>query len=199
MNTIIGQTVEFVWRPLAAVTLLALLPFGSAFADSGFYVGGSVGNATTEFDSDDIEFDEDDFAWKAYGGFNFDIVVVDLAVEAGYVNFGSPGGSVDVPGIGAVDAGTDVDALTGFGLVGAELGPIGVFAKAGLISWDAEASVDNIGDLDESGTDPAYGIGARFSLGSIELRAEYEMFDIDVDGTDSSDLSMLSAGIVWTF
>jgi outer membrane immunogenic protein len=199
MNTYIGHMVESLWRPVAGFTLLALLPCAAAHADSGFYLGGSVGNATTEFDSDDIEFDEDDFAWKGYGGFNFDIVVVDLAVEAGYVNFGSPGGTVNVPGVGSVDAGTDIDALTGFGLVGVELGPIGVFAKAGLISWDAEASIDNIGDLDESGTDPAYGVGARFSLGSIELRAEYEMFDIDVDGTDSSDLSMLSAGLVWTF
>jgi hypothetical protein len=98
-----------------------------------------------------------------------------------------------------VGADAEVDALTGFGLVGLELGPIGLFAKAGIISWDAEASVDDIGDLDESGTDPAYGVGARFSLGSVELRAEYELFDIEIDGTDSSDLSMLSAGIVWTF
>jgi hypothetical protein len=199
MKKFIGQAVESVWRPIAVSSLLALLPVGAAFADSGFYVGGSVGNATTEFDSDDIDFDEDDFAWKGYGGFNFDIVVVDLAVEAGYVNFGSPGGSVNIPGAGAVGADAEVDALTGFGLVGLELGPIGLFAKAGIISWDAEASVDDIGDLDESGTDPAYGVGARFSLGSVELRAEYELFDIEIDGTDSSDLSMLSAGIVWTF
>jgi outer membrane immunogenic protein len=199
MKKYIGQTVESLRRPFAASLLLAVLPVTATYADSGFYLGGSVGNATTEFDSDDVEFDEDDFAWKGYGGFNFDVIVVDLAVEAGYVNFGSPGGSVNIPGVGEVGADADVDALTGFGLVGLELGPIGVFAKAGVVSWDAEASVDAIGELDESGTDPAYGVGARFSLGSVELRAEYEMFDIDIDGTDSSDLSMLSAGLVWTF
>lgn len=196
MNNLIARAVYNLRLPLASASLL-FLPFGVAVADSGFYLGGSVGNAGVELDVDDAEFDEDDFAWKGYGGFNFDVIVVDLAVEAGYVNFGSPGGSVNVGGVDT-NLDLDLDALTGFGLVGVELGPIGVFAKAGIVSWDAEATIEGFGD-DESGTDPAYGVGARFSLGSVELRAEYELFDIDVDGADSSDLSMISAGVVWTF
>ncbi len=182
-------------RPIILMgSVLALLPCGAAEADSGFYVGGSVGTAATELEVEGVDFDEDDFAWKAYGGFDFDVVVVDLAVEAGYANFGSPGGEA-----GGLDFDVDVDALTAFGLVGLELGPIGVFGKAGIVNWDVEASVENFGSDDDSGTDPAYGVGARFSIGSVELRAEYEFFDIDVAGAQSSDLSMLSAGVVWTF
>lgn len=190
----IGRAVHNMQGPVLSVLLIALWPAVAANADSGFYVGGSVGTAATELDVEDVEFDEDDFAWKGFGGFNFDLAVVDLAVEGGYVNFGSPGANVS-----GLDIDIDLDALTGFGLVGIELGPIGVFAKAGLVSWDAEATIDGIGSNDDSGTDPAYGVGARFSIGSVELRAEYELFDIDVDGAESSDLSMLSAGLVWTF
>jgi len=186
---------------LAGALLLAALALpATASADSGFYLGGSVGTAGTELQFEDgVEFDEDDFAWKAFGGFNFDLPVIDLAIEGGYVNLGSPGGNVNVPGAGTADVDLDLDALSGFGLLGVDLGPIGLFAKAGLVSWDAESTIEGLGSDDESGTDPAYGVGARFSIGSIELRAEYEVFDIDVDGVDSTDLSMVSAGFVWTF
>jgi outer membrane immunogenic protein len=179
----------------SATLLVPFLASAPALADSGFYVGASAGSAQTELEFADvglgsIDFDEDDTAWKILGGFNFDILVVDLAVEAAWVDFGSPSNSgLEV----------DVDGISGFGLVGFELGPIGVFGKAGLVSWDAEATLDNLVSDDDSGTDPAYGIGARFSIGSIELRAEYEIFDIDADGVNSSDLSMVSVGGVWTF
>jgi outer membrane immunogenic protein len=200
MTKQIEQVLQKSRLALACLAGSLVLPLGAAHADSGFYAGGSVGNAGTDLEFEDgTDFDEDDFAWKAFGGYNFDIFVVDLAVEGGYVNLGSPGGTVDLGGGMAADLDLDVDALTGFGLVGFELGPIGVFGKVGVVSWDAEATIEGIGSDDDSGTDPAYGVGARLSLGSIELRAEYELFDIDVDGAESSDLSMISAGLVWTF
>lgn len=200
MNELMNRTIAHVARPAGTLFLACLLLPAAASADSGFYLGGSVGTAGTELQFEDgVEFDEDDFAWKAFAGFNFDLPVIDLALEGGYVNFGSPGGNVDVPGVGSADVAVDVDALSGFGLLGVDLGPIGVFAKAGVVSWDAKSTVDGLGSGDESGTDPAYGVGARFSIGSIEIRLEYEAFDLDVDGVDSTDLSMVSAGLVWTF
>jgi outer membrane immunogenic protein len=187
----------------SAALLVPLVATAPALADSGFYVGGSVGSAETELEFADVnagsfDFSEDDTAWKILGGFNFDILVVDLAVEAAYVDFGSPSADLNSQ-VGSARLGVDLDGLSGFGLVGFELGPIGVFGKAGLVSWDAKTTLDNFGSEDDSGTDPAYGVGARFSIGSIELRAEYEIFDIDADGVNSSDLSMVSVGGVWTF
>ena len=200
MNTLLNSTLKYLARPAGTLILAGLLLPAAASADSGFYLGGSVGTAGTELQFEDgVEFDEDDFAWKGFAGFNFDLPVIDLAVEGGYVNFGSPGGTVNVPGAGSADVDLDVDALSGFGLLGVDLGPIGVFAKAGVISWDAQSTIEGFGSDDESGTDPAYGVGARFSLGSVEIRVEYEAFDLDVDGIDSTDLSMVSAGLVWTF
>ena len=174
-----------------------------ARAEAGFYAGGSVGSVTIQADIPDaenvdevFEFDENDFAWKAFGGFNFDMEVLDLAIETGYVDLGAPSGDT---------AGTnielDVDGWDYFGLAGLQLGPIGVFAKAGFISWDLETTIQGLdiggedGLGDDDGTDPAYGIGARFNLGSLEIRGEYELFDLD----SVDDVYMVSAGAVWTF
>lgn len=180
----------------ASAAALGLMPFAHANADSGPYIGGSVGSATIEAEVPDenlgevFDFDEDDFAWKAFGGYNFDLDVVDLAIEGGYVDLGSPSG--DFLG-SAVEL--DVTGWDVFGLVGINLGPVGLFAKAGMISWDAEATIDAIGDGGDDGTDPAYGIGARFALGALEIRGEYEYFDID----SVEDVYMLSAGLVFNF
>ena len=183
---------------LLGLTVLGLSP--AAFADSGFYVGGSIGSGTISADvpdvnlGGDLSFDEDDFAWKAYGGYNFDLAVIDLGIEGGYVDLGSPSGSFLGQNVQISATGWDA-----FGLAGIELGPVGVFVKAGVISWDADFVADVAGfglitDSD-SGSDPAYGAGLRFSLGSFEIRGEYELFDID----GSDDVYLLSAGLVWTF
>ena len=87
----------------------------------------------------------------------------------------------------------DGNALAAFGLAGLNLGPFGIFAKAGAANWDGDVSGRISGDDD--GTDPVYGLGARFALGSFQIRAEYEYFDIDVvDGID-----FISASLLYTF
>lgn len=162
-------------------------------AESGFYAGGSVGQAAYEIGVVDqvqtFAFDEDDFAWKVYGGFNLGLVLVDLAVEAGYVDLGGPSGNI----LGS-QIEVDADGIDAFGVLGYDLGPLGVFAKLGMISWDAEATIDGLSARDD-GTDLAYGFGAKFGLASLDIRAEYEIFDLD----DSDDVSMISVGIVWSF
>ncbi|MFW5816358.1 MAG: outer membrane beta-barrel protein [Wenzhouxiangella sp.] len=183
-------------RLAASAVLVAGLFCASApaLADSGFYLGGSVGRSLVDADiagpgAAPMGFDDGDAAWKAFAGLNIDAFVFDFAVEGGYVDFGRPAERI---------AGNEVEVgLTGwdfFGLAGLELGPIGVFAKAGLIGWSADAAVNGSRIYDDSGTDPAYGIGVRFSLFSTELRGEYEYFDLD-----GVDVSLLSLGAVWTF
>jgi hypothetical protein len=178
---------------LAATTLLtAALASGPAVAgaDSGFYLGAGVGQASVGDISidggDSFSFDGDDTGYKAIVGFNFGwIPLIDLAVEGSYFDFGEPDdGGVKV----------DADALAAFGVVGANLGPIGIFGKVGAVNWDAKASGEG-GSADDDGTDPAYGIGARFQLGSFQIRAEYELFDIDA----VDDVDFLSASLLYTF
>ena len=150
-----------------------------AGADSGFYIGAGVGDAGV--DASEGDFDESDSAYKIFGGYNIGFIpLVDFAVEASYVDFGSPDDGV---------VNVDVTGLNAFGLAGLSFGPFGVFAKAGMISWD----VDGKG-VSDSGTDPAYGLGARFAIGSFAIRAEYELYDIDV-----ADVEMISVSGVYTF
>jgi len=162
-------------RRAAALVALAGILFGPAvYADSGFYIGGSLGDANVEVK--DIGFDENDSAGKVFGGYIVDMPVVDFGVEVAYVDFGAPSGPYEL------------DAISGFGMVGIDYGLFGFFAKAGVVSWDNDIS-------SESGSDSAYGLGFRLTFSSVEVRAEYERFDI----ADIVTLDMLSLGVLWRF
>jgi outer membrane immunogenic protein len=181
------------------LAFLLLLPFGIAnAADSGIYIGGSVGQATLELPSDpDFDFNENDTAWKLLAGYNWDLGTFDIGVEAGYVYFGEPG-------IGDATAALEFEAggFNAFGLAGIEIGPVDLYAKAGIIAWDVEARISGnqvppefqFSDT-ETGTDFAYGIGASWNLGKLGIRAEYEGYDIP----DTDSVYMWSLGLVYRF
>jgi len=165
-----------------AGSIMAMPSAAVAGADSGFYIGAGVGDASVK----DSDFDESDSAYKLFGGYNIGFIpLVDFAVEASYVDFGKPStsaGSVEVTGLNA------------FGLAGLSFGPFGVFAKAGVISWDSDSTFGTVSGSN-SGSDPAYGVGARFAIGSFSVRAEYEAYDLDSD----VDIGMVSVSGVFTF
>jgi outer membrane immunogenic protein len=167
-------------------------------ADSGFYIGGSIGQAGIEIDDGNtvlpLSFDEDDLGYKVFAGYNFQFTIISLGLEAGYVNFGEP--SADILGSQLAIEATGINA---FGVVGLALGPIGVFAKYGVMSWDAEGTIDGLADFSEDGSEPMYGIGAKIGFGSLDLRLEYEAIDLDADGVSESDANMVSLGLTWTF
>jgi hypothetical protein len=172
-------------RLLFACTLglvLSLPTAAFAGSESGFYLGAGLGQTDIEIS----DFDESDSAYKIFGGYNFGVVpLIDLAIEASYVDFGSPESG---------PSGVDVTGLNAFGLAGFKMGPIGLFAKAGMVAWDAELSVGAFRE-DENGTDFAYGAGARLQIGSFAVRAEYEVYEV----SDVRDLAMASASLVYTF
>ena len=182
--------------------VLAVMPLDAArAADTGFYLGGSIGQASIELegsvDLDVPDFDENDFAWKIFGGYNVGLGPIDLGVEGGYVDFGSPSQAFPVPVLLNVDV-----ELTGFnvwGIAGLDLGLIDVFGKLGAIAWDGEAiaNISDFGSLgeDDSGTDLGYGIGARVNLGSLSIRGEWERYDID----NVEQVDMFSVGLSFSF
>lgn len=181
--------------PIGLATVILSAP-AAVFAgtDSGVYVGGGLGYAVTNIDDSGDTFDESDTSLKIFGGYNFGLVpFLDLAVEASYVDFGNPSGLVDSNSVNV-----DMTGLNAFGLVGFDLGPVGLFAKTGLTRWDLDIGVDG-SSKGYSGTDPTYGIGAKFQLGSFAVRAEYEYIDIDIVSGVSSDVSMISVSGVFTF
>ena len=185
---------------LLGSALLLVLPVTYATAaESGFYLGGSIGSAAVEANFDDggmvlpdpaPVFDEDDFGWKVFAGYNFALgEVFTLGVEGGYTDLGKP--SADVLSIPVSFSPT---ALNLYGTAGVDLGPINLFAKYGVVNWDVDGVIDGIGFSDD-GSDPAYGVGLRFNLGSLEIRGEYEIFDV----SDVEDVTMLSVGLAYRF
>lgn len=170
-----------------AALLATLFVTPAAFADSGFYLGGSVGNAALS--ASDLSLDDTDSAYKGFVGYIVDMPVIDFGVEAAYVDFGAPSENVLGQKIEA-----DVTGLSAFGTLGIDWGLFGIFAKAGLVSWDADFALDNIDVGSEDGSDAAYGLGFRLTFSSIELRAEFEKFDVD-----DADMEMISVGALWRF
>jgi opacity protein-like surface antigen len=160
-------------------------------ADNGIYLGAGVGRATVEIDnisSGALDFDGDDTGYKIIAG----IRPLDwLAIEANYVNFGEPD---DSPG--GVRLRTKGDGLGAYALGLFAVGPVDLFAKAGVVRWNSELRHPQLGRLDDDdGTDFAYGVGVQFRLLSLGVRGEYEVFDID--GVDKAN--MISLSVTYTF
>jgi hypothetical protein len=173
-------------KSCGAATLAALLLTPAAYADSGVFFGASYGSLS--FDDVNSSFDQDSAPYKIMAGYIFDMPVVDIAIEAAYNNFGSQEGDIlQIP------AEVDADGLSAFVVGGLDWGLFGVFAKAGMVSWDVD---QNWGGLVTSadGTDPAYGLGMRLTFSSIEVRGEYEVFEFD-----NADVDMYSLGVLWRF
>jgi hypothetical protein len=171
-------------RKAILATALLLASTATMAADNGIYLGASLGDANIDIDQGLAQVDSDDTGFKFIAG----IRPLDwFAVEASYVNFGEAEQ-------GRLAA--ETDGISAFGVFFLPVGPVDVFAKGGLISFDTTVELDGIGDIyREDGTDLAYGVGVQFRLLSLAVRAEYEKFDID----DVEDANMLSIGVTYTF
>jgi hypothetical protein len=165
---------------LAALSVMSL----PAQADTGFYVGGGIGQSSLE--DDPASFDEQDTAWKAFLGFKLDFIpVVKAAVEAGYRDLGNPaaaGSTFEVRGY-------DYAALVGIGL-----GPIDLFGRLGQMKYDFTSSGAPT-PAEADGTANVIGVGLAFSLAGIGIRAEYEQIDIE----ELDNASMISLSAVFGF
>ena len=193
---------------LWTLAALALMPLSAQARDTGFYIGGSLGQSAVEViddgavnlpSGDDFTFDENDTAWKIFGGYNWKLAeMFNLGLEGGYVNFGKPNSTFTVDDI-PIGLEVDLSGWNVWGTAGFALGPVDLYGKLGYVFWDAEATASSPGVPSESdsedGNDIGYGVGGRFNLGNLGLRLEYEIYDIE----DAEDVSMWSLGVEWLF
>ena len=168
-------------------------------ARNGVFVGASVGRTSLSIDSFDLDLDQFDFSasdtsYKVFAGYRF---MGYFAVEASYVDFGTLSDSTNV-----IEGTLGVDAdLTGYDAFAVGLLPIAmvdVFAKVGLVSWDADirAALGGISQLGrDSGTDLVYGLGVQVRFAGLAVRGEVEYFDI----ADADSLYLVSVGATYTF
>jgi hypothetical protein len=181
------------WRTL--LFSVALAAPGAAFAaDNGFYLGLASSNVSSDYDLgpfDDGDVD-DDRGLKAIVGFR---PLDSFAIEANYVDMGTSRAPLNIacitvpcPTEATIDS--ELLSVSAVGLLPLPL--VDLYARVGYSKWEQELSPYGTQKLE--GSDPTYGAGAQFRVGSFALRFEYERFDIDDNSAD-----LVSVGFTYTF
>jgi OmpA-OmpF porin, OOP family len=158
--------------------------------DTGFYVGASVGQTTSECPNGVGSCDDSDTGYRVFGGFRFNR---NLAVEGGYAPLGEVSGNNLKLETNAWD------------LVGVGIWPFtpqfSVFGKLGF--YNAEAKASGIVSGKKSTTDLTYGVGAQFDFArNLGLRGEWQRYSgIEAPGglSGDADVDVLSLGVLFKF
>ena len=176
-------------RQIIVLLASTFVASASLAADNGIYLG--VGIAQSNIDAEALALDGEDTKYKVIAG----IRPLDwLAFEANYVDFGAietPSGTPSGLQAEYKLQGVDVFAVGLF-----EVALVDIYAKAGVVSWNAELESlsSAFADADDDGVDFAYGAGLQLHLGSLSVRAEYEKFEVE-----NADVDLISASVTWTF
>lgn len=182
---------------LTAVLLFVALPVLAQDEDNtdGFYLGAGLGDFSTDIDElddvddADLDFDSDENARKAFAGWRFNRFI---AVQLDFIDFER---SVDArDALNVVSTQSDGIAPSVVGTL--PLGPIELFARAGILWYDLEIESGNTALVDDSDRDPIFGAGIGVTIAErVNLRAEYEV--VEIDQLDDSHAVWLTAA--WRF
>jgi opacity protein-like surface antigen len=174
---------------------------GDGAKSSSFYGGASVGRSYHD-NCDELSGnqygenftcsrDSGDPAFKVFGGYK---IMPNLAIEAGYIDFG------EYSTIHQLENTTEDPAFEAKGLSLMVVGTIPVnervnlFGKVGALRWEQDVTDPDHperGTRHNEGTDLALGLGAEIKLSkNISLRAEAEHFD-------DLDANLFSVGVVF--
>lgn len=170
--------------------LAATLLSSSVFADSNFYLGGSVGQTEVDYEAvaGTTVTDDSDTSWKIFGGYNIN---ENFAVEVAYQDLGDNSAVV----LGQ-QTNLDAEALS-IALVGKL--PINdqfeVFGKLGYADVEADADVPSLNaSVSASDSDVLYGIGAVYSVtDAVDVRLEWEHIDL------ANEIDTVSLGVSYNF
>jgi Outer membrane protein beta-barrel domain len=190
---------------LRVVTLLGLCcvaTFAQA-ADNGFYLGAGVVQSEFGLDNpgDAQPFDDEAAGYKLIAGWR---PLDNFGIEANYVDHGDatvPIGDacLRLIGVPCPDR-TDLSAktLAAFAVGYLDFPVIDLFAKAGFNAWQFDGHstpVFSSFQIDEDGTEFAWGAGIQARFGSLGARLEYERFSI----IEEEDLGTISLSLTYTF
>ena len=177
------------------LVLLATIPLsapGLAAAESGLFVGGSIGSTTIDKTFDDFDLDTEATGYRIVGGYQFSDL---FGIEVGYQDFGDFNETVS---IGPVSSLTSIgaDGWTVGGTLGLPLGDsFSLIGRAGVFFWDADVSIDGL-SIDVPGDEnPYYGAGARVDVSrNFSLIGDWSRFELDKVDTD-----VISIGFQYRF
>jgi opacity protein-like surface antigen len=193
--------------PLAAqaqTTGATATPTGTDYT-TGFYIGGSIGESNVKgvCDFAGVGCDEEEFAWKLYGGMQINKW---LAAELGYLSFGTVdlhGNFQGTPVSGEVKTwGLTAHAVGQLPIPIAALHRFALLGKVGGIWYDRERAT-NIGAItgDDTGFSFAWGVGAQYTFSErIGIRAEWERFeDVGDSSSGNGDVDLWTVGLNYKF
>lgn len=202
---------------LASLALLALST--TAFAD-GFYGVGEVTHSNLSLDR--AHFDSaltasgatglsssdsgSDNKWRLQGGYRFN---PNLAVEAGYIDFGKAKYTATYSG-GSAQGSLKAGGVDVAGLVGLPLNDsFSVFAKAGMVAASVKSRLAASGpaalasgDVSTHVVRPLLGVGALYKFtDNLDLRADYDhVSGLGKSGkTGKMDANLFSLGVAYNF
>ncbi len=172
---------------LATILLPAL-----ANADTGLFVGASVGSSHLEDDFSNLNIDTDATAYRFVAGFQFTDY---LGIEAGYHNFGDFSETID---LGQVLSRTEInaDGWTLGGTLGLPLNEqISLYGRAGVFFWDADVEVNGFSiDVPED-ENSYYGGGAKIDVTqNLSLLGDWTRYELDTIDSD-----VISIGFQYRF
>lgn len=164
-------------------------------ADSGFYVGAGVGQATLEVDDvldSGFDFDENDLGFKVFGGYRF---FPWLSVEGIYLNGGKPEVSAS-EGPASASLEIEVQSLIAAAVFSLPVGDrFELFIKPGVAFWDSstrgrysEPGYTESFDVDDNGSAFFLGGGAAVNFtDNLAARLEYEWFEAAPEWDSDND------------
>ena len=169
---------------LAGLAAAFLAAPGLATADSGLYIGASVGSTTIDEDFDGTALDSDSTAYRFVGGYQFGDL---FGLEIGYQDFGE---IEELPVLLSADGWTagatmDLPVSDTFSL----------FGRAGVFFWDADVVIDGFSIDVPSDENFYYGAGARVNVSrNLSQIGDWSRFELDDVDTD-----VISIGFTYTF
>jgi hypothetical protein len=188
-------------RALVTVLVLSALLASPARAQDrggnaeGLYLGAGLGDFSTDIDdiSDvdeaDLDFDADNNAHKLFAGWRFNRFV---ALQVDWIDFERSRDARDQLNVFTTRSEGIAPSVVGT----LPLGPIELFARAGILWYDLEIDRNDTSLADNSDRDPIFGAGIGFTVARrVNLRAEYEV--VEIDGLDDPNAVWLTAA--WRF
>jgi OOP family OmpA-OmpF porin len=214
---------EIKGRTKPVLLLLVLLCCSGVANAQGWYLGGGIGDSRAGnlstcsslnglFPGFSCSGDSNSTGWRVFAGYD---ISQNLAVEGSYVDLGkfhgtatsSPGLNPDTAAGNANPTGFVLDAV--FSLPATE--QFGFIARLGVFAWSLDTTVgvtrccgapsQPSTSASPSGTSVDFGVGVKYDFNkNLGVRAEYQKFaNIGSDATGKSDVSQLSASLVYHF
>jgi OOP family OmpA-OmpF porin len=198
---------------LGVVALASAVAFaGPAFAqDTGFYVGGALGQSSADVDcTGTISCDDKDNSWKILVGYQFNR---NFSLEFGYADLGAATATtppIPFPPFGTIPGANLKIETTTWELVGVGSVPIAdrfsIYGKVGLYRADTETRAvftDGVsGSESDSSTSLTFGLGLRYDFTqNLGVRAEWQRYG-DVSEAASGeefDIDVISIGVIFRF